>query len=122
MTDAIDYNSIIDEIENDKNVLCPSPGRDYEKKIPYIGWYWRKTDFITPRIKIGRGPFVGVMENNKWGYDERELSLEEAHKFKSLLDVVIEAYTDKDYEATTTNLEAIWEYFQTLEIEEAQDD
>ena len=48
---------------------------DTGKVIRYIGWFWRQVDFTQP-FTLGRctdpghDPFIGFMENNKWGYDE----------------------------------------------------
>lgn len=61
-----------------------------KKRIPYIGWYWRDTDFVNKKISIGNAQgYIGVMENNKWGYGERYMTPEEADIFIGFIDKAI---------------------------------
>lgn len=58
-----------------------------DKRIPYIGSFWRDTDFVNKRISIGSAQgYIGVMENNKWGYPERYMTTEEAEKYLDALE------------------------------------
>jgi len=71
---------------------------DMGKSIPYLGWFWRTTDFYNKDISIGKAGsvdgniwwdgdgYVGIMENNKWGYSERKMSVEEADTFIAFID------------------------------------
>lgn len=62
------------------------------KPIPYMGWFWRATNFADKRISIGFSDgYVGVMENNKWDYHERYMTIAEVDQFVSLLDDAISA-------------------------------
>lgn len=97
------------------------PERD--KRVPYIGWYWRDTDFVGRSIYIGNcGEFIGVMENNKWDYPERRLTEEEADK---VVQIVEEAYELSraggilsDIIANTkSKLDELWDLFQTFKIQ-----
>lgn len=90
------------------------------KRIPYIGWFWRSTDFIEKDITIGDcGDFVGVMENNKWGYAQRNMTTEEVDTFIEYLECIF-AERDKggDVEKMKADQEVIynemWHWFQTL--------
>lgn len=94
----------------------------YAKRIPYIGWFWRATDWFTPSISIGDcGDFIGVMENNKWGYPERFLTKDEAAK---VLAIVWEAKNlsekggslDQIKKETFSKLDELWPLFQTFKI------
>lgn len=95
----------------------------FDKRVPYIGWYWRSVDFTNNRIYIGHcGEFVGFMENNKWGYPERMLDDNEAEKVVAL---VCEAYElsreggllSDIQKNTKSKLEEIWPLMQTFEVE-----
>lgn len=91
------------------------------KRVPYIGWFWRATDFIGGRIPIGRCEFIGVMENNKWDYPERYLTPKEVEQ---VVNIVWEA--KKLSEAggeireirrkTTAKLAELWDLLQTFEV------
>lgn len=63
------------------------------KRIPYIGWYWRDTDFEGKRICIGRGKggYIGVMENNKWSYPDRLMTDDEVSQFIAYLERAMES-------------------------------
>lgn len=94
------------------------------KRIPYIGWYWRNTDFVNKKISIGNGgSFIGIMENNKWGYAERFMTESEVDKF---MDYLEEAFAERGkgglvselYENAERVILRMWDWFQTLEIED----
>ncbi len=113
----MNYEKIIDKLEN-KNYDFNGTG----KSIPYIGWFWRTTNLQNDCVHIGKTPggyeldtyykgFVGVMENNKWGHPERQLSMDECQIFKSLLCLVD---ADKYSKESATTL---WDWFQTLTVE-----
>jgi hypothetical protein len=58
-----------------------------EEGIPYMGLFWRDCDFVNKEIHIGidtEGK-IGIMENNKWGYPEREMTEIEVDKFIELI-------------------------------------
>lgn len=66
-----------------------------DKTVPYMGWFWRTTDFIGKSITIGKSfRYVGVMENNKWGYASRSMTEAEVDKFVEYLDKAIEANSE----------------------------
>lgn len=93
-----------------------------EKRIPYIGWFWRSTDFVNKRITIGKcSDFIGVMENNKWDYPERLMTEEEATTFIQMLDDAFAVLTsggfaDELQKEAEKKFTAIWDWFQTLSI------
>lgn len=83
------------------------------KALPYLGWFWRDTPIYGPyRPSIGHcGDFIGIMENNKWGYNERQMTEEELIQFKVLIN---ELHSAKDRGIV---LKKIWDWFQGLPLE-----
>lgn len=80
------------------------------KRIPYIGWFWRNTGFVNKSISIGDcGDFVGVMEHNRWGYPEREMTEPEVDKFIEYLEHVFIASETRE-----AVIDGLWDWFQTL--------
>lgn len=107
-----------DADEGEKNLRCQG------KRVPYIGWFWRAVDFANKRIPIGDcGEFVGFMENNKWGYPERELTEPEAD---AVISIVWQAMQESDkggelkeiVRKTRGKLDELWELMQTFEVKE----
>ncbi len=93
------------------------------KRIPYIGWFWRPTDFVGKKICIGdAGSMIGVMEANKWGYPARWMTEQEVDTFIEYLE---RAFTEFDKGGLVSELEAsgnkvfieLWDWFQSLKIE-----
>ncbi len=87
---------IINEHYNDFcRSYCDGRGEEDGKSIPYMGWFWRNTNFADLKIPIGFSDagdgYIGIMENNKWGYPERLMTEEEALHFIGRLDAAIEA-------------------------------
>lgn len=92
------------------------------KRVPYIGWFWRYTDFICGRIRIGNcGKFIGVMENNKWGYSQRLLTPDEADTVLQYVEVAYELHLEGNDDAAISKLNELWDVFQTFELEFYQD-
>jgi hypothetical protein len=92
------------------------------KRIPYLGWFWRNTGFVNKRVSIGdAGGFIGVMENNKWDYPEREMTEQEVDAFMGYLERAFHeagqggnvAELHKKADAVFTEM---WAWFQTLTI------
>jgi hypothetical protein len=80
------------------------------KRIPYIGWFWRSTDFVNKRVSIGNcGSFIGVMEYNKWGYPKRDMTEQEVDVFIEYLERIFKH--DSDVEVVSNEM---WDWFQTL--------
>ena len=78
------------------------------KRVPFIGWFWRSCDFVGKNISIGDcHEFIGVMENNKWGYSERRMTPEE-------VDIFIDYLERGLYKEDIMN--KMWDWFQTLKI------
>lgn len=95
------------------------------KRVPYVGWFWRFVDFSRlDRIPIGDcGPFIGFMENNKWGYPERNMTPAEAKHVVNLLDESMAAGRRggnlAEIRASQYKpLGELWDYLQTLELSE----
>lgn len=110
--DCADYSDFDKEQDKDKH--------DHGKRIPYIGWFWRDPDFIKKDVSIGIcGSYVGVMENNKWGYPERLMTEQEVDTFIDYLD---RAFAEKAKGGWVHETEAkaeivfneLWDWFQTL--------
>lgn len=74
------------------------------KCIPYIGWFWRDVDFDAETYSFGiiptgtgdyfnspsEAPYVGFMENNKWGYEyTKPLTKTEWVNVKNLLVIAV---------------------------------
>lgn len=122
-------NMIIDEHYNSFLSSCADSTDGCEKRVPYIGWFWRKVEFSHPdQIPIGDcGSFIGFMVNNKWDYPERYLTSEEAEQVITLIDQAIEAANqggmlDKILKSRDNKLQELWDYMQTLTIERAEED
>lgn len=96
---------------------------EHGKLVPYIGWFWRSTDWFDGRITIGDcGEFIGVMENNKWDYPQRQLTPDE---FVQVVAIVDEAMSVRgggsladENAARTAVLAKLWPLFQTFKIAE----
>lgn len=98
-----------------------------DKRVPYIGWYWRSVDFASdePYIPIGHcGEFIGFMENNKWDYPQRAMTPEEVQQ---VLVIVCEAYRLNGeggiladiIQNTKAKLAELWPLLQTFEIQKS---
>ncbi len=110
------YNRRVAEIADFEDKDEPFNNTTTGKRIPYIGWFWRDTDFAGKRILIGTtGDYVGVMENNKWGYPDRLMTEEEATTFIGYLDRAFAASEQAQAETVYAELRR---WFQTLKIEE----
>lgn len=105
---------VADYSENDK--------RGSGKRLPYIGWYWRSVDFAAKSIPVGDcGEFIGFMENNKWGYSERDLTPDEADHAIALLWKAREesnrgGLVSDLYDARDAVLTELWDWMQTLTV------
>lgn len=123
-----------DDLVNDLYNRRVSEWSDYEqnseyssptgKRIPYIGWFWRDTDFAGKKIRIGdTGGFIGVMESNKWGYPERVMTEQEVDTFIGFLERGF-SYENADVNEKKPKARAeeefrkLYDWFQTLEIPE----
>ncbi len=121
------YNDFVSQYSDYKDEEKPQDptaanGRAGGKRVPYIGWFWRSVDFANKEISLGDcGEFIGIMENNKWGYPERLATEEEASKIIS----IIEASMRQDEKGgelselrrkTLTEIEKLSPYLQTLSI------
>ena len=119
------YNNFVSHLADyGKDEIPQNPelsnGISCQKRVPYIGWYWRDTDFSRKEMSIGNcGDFIGIMENNKWGYPERFLTKEECEKVIEIIESAMradEAGGDMNeiYKNTRKELEKLWVYIQTL--------
>lgn len=69
------------------------------KPIPYIGWWWKNTDFngvikiaVIPRNMLRTNShYVGVVFDNVWGYPEYELDRDETVKFRNLVENYVQS-------------------------------
>jgi len=116
------YNKRVAEwadFDDDDN---PPDSNHRGKRIPYIGWFWRHADFADRRISIGdTGGYIGVMENNKWGYRERLMTPEEVDTFTGYLDrAFAENSKSGDKAQLRANAERVFaelrQWFQALEV------
>jgi len=108
------YNICVGDIANYDHDEKTMDKHGYGKRIPYIGWFWRNTDFVDKDITIGYcGNFVGIMENNKWGYAERRMTIEEVDKFIEYLEKGF-SERGKDKAAAEVVYNELWDWFQTL--------
>jgi hypothetical protein len=89
------------------------------KQIPYIGWFWRSCNFYHGYAAIGDcGQFIGIMQNNKWDYPERNMTPEEIATFLSFIDnAMVNDNKDEDDDTVPNILKALWDWMQTLKIE-----
>ena len=97
-------------------------GFEHGKRIPYIGWYWRRTDWYGGQVSIGDcGDFIGVMEKNKWDYPGRRLTAEEFEKVIAIVDQAKRyasqgGVVDEIQKNTRGEIERLWDLFQTFSI------
>ena len=108
------YNEYISSRADDEK-------RSHGKAIPYIGWFWRSCDFVGKDISIGDcGDFIGIMENNKWGYPKRYMTDDEVDKFTELIDRILAVShgfgTDIKF-YRNKRCDDLWEWMQTLKID-----
>jgi hypothetical protein len=92
----------------------------YGKRVPYLGWFWRYTDFVDKSISIGDDDgFVGVMENNKWGYRQRSMTEQEVDTFVSYLECAFALADDISksdrIEQSEVVFSELWNWFQILQ-------
>lgn len=93
------------------------------KNVPYIGWVWRSVEFVGGRIPVADcGDFIGFCENNKWGYDQRDLTDDEQADVVALVWKAKRASEDRGGNsdeiaaAVAAVLDELWEYMQALRI------
>jgi hypothetical protein len=79
------------------------------KCIPYIGWYWRTVNFDSP-IHLGHcGKFVGFMENNKWGYQEKECTKKDSKQIIILLEKAVKTPTNETLQKAFDYIQESWD-------------
>lgn len=114
-------NDLLDRYYNDfARSWCDG---ENEKRIPYMGWFWRDLPFSALEfIPIGTdGEFVGFMMNNKWGYGERYLTREEAETvigfFDEAMDIRARGGLLSDMNGRTEEVfRRLSEYMQSLKV------
>lgn len=96
--------------------------RPVNKRIPYIGWFWRHLEFHAGTLPIGDcGGFIGFMANNKWEYPQRDLTTGE---FIAVMAVIDEAMRLNEeggdlrdiVGSTNAKLEELWPLLQTFKV------
>jgi len=121
---AISFNEVINKfISNYADFKQDESDKKWHwKRIPYIWWYWRPTDFYNKNISIWDcGSFIWIMENNKWDYPERYLTETEC---EPVLEIIWKAKLESekwwslgDIERNTlSELDKLWDLFQTFNI------
>jgi hypothetical protein len=114
------YNISIGDIASYNSDEKTIDSHGYGKRIPYIGEFWRNPDFVGKDITIGDcGDFIGVMENNKWGYAQRRMTSEEVDAFIEYLEkaFVVRGKGGSVAESKAAAEEVyndLWSWFQTL--------
>jgi hypothetical protein len=102
----------------DKNI---ENGQEYEKRIPYHGWYWREIDFFHKKIPIGIGDYKGFMANNKWYLPEGYLNEDQFTQVISIIDKAM-MFNEEGGEIseirrkTVEELEKLWPLIQEFKI------
>jgi len=109
------YNQEVCAFEEDEQI---KKFFNNDKPIPYLGWFWRSTDFYNKNIPIGFSNlgYVGVMENNKWDYDERNMTYPEANQLIEYLDRAMDA--NGEVEEVIKILTELNNWMQTLKFKE----
>jgi hypothetical protein len=95
--------------------------KDDSKRVPYIGWYWRDVDWSDlEHIPVAScGEFIGFIMNNKWGYEQRYLTKDEAVKVVEIIDKAMEnkgGLLSNIIAERDKHLKELWDYMQTLVI------
>jgi hypothetical protein len=108
------------EFPINKNILN---GKPHNKRLPYIGWYWRNLNFADKKIPIGFDEYgyVGFMVSNKWGYPERHLTHYEVEKLISIIDDAMRINEEGDDLKNLNHrkmeaIEAIYPWIQSLTL------
>lgn len=109
-----DYNGFCaDNCDYDENTDL-NDKHGHGKRIPYLGWFWRRLDFASGVLPLGRSDYgermVGLMANNKWNYDGRPTTGDEFARIVGLIDEARPLMGD-DFEA---KLAELWDYVQSL--------
>jgi hypothetical protein len=106
------YNDFINELADYKDGENDLHG--HGKRVPYIGWFWRRLDFYNAKIPVGDcGEFKGFIRNNKWGYEQRNLTQGE---FENVVSIIDEARFLSVEEERNAKIDELWDYVQSLEI------
>jgi len=117
------YNDFVREradFRDGETPVTPGDGNIGGKRVPYIGWFWRSTNFYRKRIPIGDcGDFIRVMENNKWDYRERMLTEDECDQVIAVIDAAMTASHQGGelriiQQNTYRELERLWPLFQSF--------
>ena len=114
------YNAMVSDMANYDESDEDKHG--HRKRIPYIGWFYRYSDFVNKEISIGNsGSFIGVMENNKWDCPERYMTKEEVDIYMDFIERAIEerskgGLVSELYANRDKVLDEMWDWFQTLKI------
>jgi hypothetical protein len=83
------------------------------KIVPYIGWFWRDVRFDAPEFRLGyydspeNEPFVGFMQNNKWGYPEFCITAVQTAQLRERLVAVVESPAEG-------TCQSLFDFMQTL--------
>ncbi len=112
--DSDKLNDEIRKAEDEDREKSRVIGMENSGKIfPYIGWFWREVNFdrLLPLAEcegdIGDDKgFVGIIVNNKWGYDEWETTEEQRGEIKALFEKAVAAHNQDGYQA-------LFDYVQT---------
>lgn len=95
------------------------------KRLPYIGWFWRHLNFSSGCLPIGDcGEFIGFIPNNKWDHPERLTTKEEFNTIMAFIDRAMAedqkgGEVSKIIENTNKALDDLWDYLQTLDVQES---
>jgi hypothetical protein len=115
MTDG-ELNAALGELADKGDDYAPVELRG-GKAIPYYGWFWRNVDFSRPlwlayANGVGRDvpAWVGFCENNKWGYEEFQISSEATLAVRELCEAFVAA-------PSKNTARDVFEYLQTLKPE-----
>lgn len=98
--------AVINEFYNDwcRNNSDPGSGGP-SKTIPYMGWFWRDMDFAGKDFTVADNQtgdyaednhFIAFCENNKWGFDQRQMTPDEAVTFINFIDAAMNAPSKSD--------------------------
>lgn len=103
-----ELNEALFEISTRDDIFITGLGTS-GKNIPYIGWYWRNVGFDLP-ISLGilPGEWVGFIENNKWGYDEFDLTSAQSAKVRALCESLAAYPSNKTAQALNDYVQSLY--------------
>lgn len=114
---AGELNDFLGRVADCDDIMADPHGMG--KRVPYHGWYYRSLPWDKGYVPIARGHgLTGFCQSNKWGHPERFTTPEETAELVRLVEVAMMEDRDEDADGLAKALDDLWDYIQTLKIED----